>query len=69
MTRKIPLYLIMTVIISWAAILFPCDRCFCQSEQLSDWDSDGGFETDYSGIPRLEWTGPGSPGIHGFGAE
>lgn len=25
------------------------------------WDGDGGFDADYSDIPRLRWIGPGSP--------
>ena len=31
---------------------------------VNPWDGDGGYTADYSGIPRLHWTGPGRPGTY-----
>jgi len=47
-----------------AAFLFSGEQSFCQSAQASQWEGDGGYDADYSDIPRLRWTGPGSPGTY-----
>ncbi len=52
----------LTVFVS-LAFLFASGG-FCQTGSESVWDGDGGFDGDYAGIPRLIWTGPGSPGTY-----
>jgi hypothetical protein len=37
---------------------------FSQTGPAPHGDADGGFEADYSGIPRLQWMGPGQPGTY-----
>jgi len=60
MARGIPFCLgLLTIFFSLSLFLAPAG--YCQSEAESAWDGDGGFDGDYSGIPRLRWTGPGSP--------
>lgn len=44
-----------------AIVLLPGGGADARSAPQGQWDSDGGYSADYSGIPRLNWSGPGSP--------
>jgi hypothetical protein len=52
------------ILIPIAASFVPGDSCFSLSKPVSIWDTDGGFDADYSDIPRLRWEGPGKPDTH-----
>jgi len=61
MTGTIRTIFIITILILSSAAFIPGGTCFCRPAPLSSWDGDGGYDADYSDIPRLRWTGPGSP--------
>jgi hypothetical protein len=61
MRSSVFLSVIITIALSLALSFVAGENCFSQSGPVMKWDDDGGYDGDYSDIPRLRWVGPGSP--------
>ncbi len=64
MKKATRLSLILLVLFPFVMTPASADESFRRSGDDSAWDRDGGYDTDYSGISRLRWTGPGRPGTY-----
>ena len=65
MTKTTRIFFISFLSILCVSFFVPGDSGFGRSLPMAIWEGDGGVDADYSNIPRLRWTGPGSPGTYG----